>query len=240
MKKKFLFIFLFMVLGVASGFLTYKVILLSKKVAVPDLKGQPPQAAMNALKDLGLRFEIKSEDFDPVVPQGYIVSQEPAPGENVRLDTPVQVALSLGPSTPRTPSVLGKTLDEAVSLLNAAGLKILNIISIYSGNQPKGTIIAQDPNLDEKSGPVSVIVSNGPSEVSYYCPDFTGMSIAQAQNLAAGLGLEPVFDNAVGFGAGGQNVISQKPDPGAKIAAGQKVFLSLGQPNVMGPAMGNI
>ena len=237
MKKKALLIFLFVLLGIASGFLTYKVIIMNKKVAVPDLKGSSPVAAMSKLRDLGLKLEVNGKDFDPVIPPGFIITQEPAAGGSAGLDSAVKVVLSLGPATPLMPSVLGSNLEEAVSSLEKSGLKVLKTIPVYSDNMAKGTVIAQDPNPGEKSGPVSLIVSNGPSEVSYYCPDFMGMSIAQAQNLTAALGLEPVFEGSSGV-EGDQAVSSQKPGPGAKIIAGQKVVLFLGPPEGNSPLGG--
>ncbi len=230
----------------ASGFLTYRVILLNKTVAVPDLKGKPPEAAISELRDLGLKMKVTGKDFDPVVPPGSIIAQDPAAGESARLDSLVKVALSLGPATPRMPSVIGMSLADAVSFLAKSGLKVLKTILIYSGNSPKGTVMAQDPNPGEKSGPVSLVVSKGPSEVSYYCPDFTGMGIAQAQSLTTALGLQPVFEGNQGPGdagpGSGQTVSSQKPEPGARVSPGQKVYFFLGAargsgaPGLNGPA----
>ncbi len=239
MKKKILLFFLFILLGIGSGFLTYKVIILNKKVAVPDLKGQKPEAALSELTDIGLKLKVKGKNFDPVIPPGFILTQEPAAGESARLDSSVKVVLSLGPSTAQMPSVLGKNLADAVSFLERAGLKVLKTISVYSGNWPKGAVMAQDPNPGEKSGPVSLIVSNGPSEVSYYCPDFTGMSVAQAQNVTTALGLAPVFNSGMGGNSGMDVAVSsQKPGPGAKIVAGQKVFLFLGPADANSPLNG--
>ncbi len=232
MKKNILLVFLFVFLGAASGFLTYKVILLNKRVTVPDLKGKPPEAADSELSDLGLKMKVTGKDFDPVVPPGSVTAQEPAADTSVKLDSIVKVALSLGPATPRMPSVIGRDLADAVSFLEKSGLRVLKTIFVHSGNIPKGTVMAQDPNPGEKSGPVSLIVSSGPSEVSYYCPDFTGMALAQAQNLSTALGLQPVVEGGpANTGPGsGQTVASQKPGPGDRVFPGQEVFLFMSAP----------
>ena len=65
--------------------------------AVPDLRGKTETDAFNLLAAAGLRFGVKTEVFDPVVPAGQIVSQSPPGGSIVNAQTPVDYSLSKGP-----------------------------------------------------------------------------------------------------------------------------------------------
>lgn len=224
MLKKILYFFLFLFLGVASGFLTYKVILFNKKVAVPELKGQAPEAARGVLRDLGLRLRVTGKGFDPIIPPGSIIGQVPEAGRKLRIDSTVKVIVSEGPETARMPSVLGLKLEDANALLKREGLGVQETISVQSDTVPAGVVIAQAPDPNEKTGPVTLVASGGPPRVSYYCPDFRLMSADEARTLGQALGLELVFGNA---GPPSSVVASQKPDPGSEVTEGQKVFLEL-------------
>ncbi|MDA8171640.1 MAG: PASTA domain-containing protein [Nitrospiraceae bacterium] len=224
MLKKILYFFLLLFLGAASGFVTYKVILINKKVAVPELKGQTPEAARGMLRDLGLRLQVTGKGFDPIIAPGGIISQEPEAGRQSRIDSTVRVIISEGPETARMPSVLGQKIPDALELLNKDGLGVTKTIHVQSDTAPAGAIIAQDPEPGEKTGPVTIVASDGPPHVSYYCPDFRLMSVEEVRTLCQALGLEPVFGNS---GPPASLVASQKPEAGSEITEGQKVFLEL-------------
>ncbi|MDA8387305.1 MAG: PASTA domain-containing protein [Nitrospiraceae bacterium] len=222
--RRFFYLFLLLLLGAGSGFLTYKLILRNKTVSVPELTGQPPEAARGLLRDLGLRLRIAGRQFDPVVPPGDIDSQDPAEGQPIKIDSAVTVTISEGPATERMPSVLGLQIGDAVALLSKDSLVASETIRVHSDRVPAGAVIAQDPEPGEKTGPVHLIASDGPLQVSYYCPDFKGMSAAQAQDLCQALGIDPVF---AGSGPPAGTVKAQSPAPGSRIGPGQKVFMEL-------------
>jgi serine/threonine-protein kinase len=73
-------------------------------VQVPDLKNQTERDAITALFAENLRPGISTEAFDPVVPEGLIVSQEPPFGAQVARQTQVNYVISLGPEPTPTPS----------------------------------------------------------------------------------------------------------------------------------------
>ena len=215
---------LLLALAAGAGYLTYRITLMNKKVSVPGLAGQTPEAARATLRDLGLKLRIAGKAFDPIVLPGDIQSQDPQPGQQVRIDSTVKVTISEGPQTRRMPSVLGLADGQAVSLLGGQGLAVAEEIRVHSDRIPAGVVIAQDPQPGEKTGPVVLIASAGPLHVSYYCPDFSMMAAEEAQGICQALGIEPVFVNA---GPGGQTVKAQSPAPGSKITPGQKVFMEL-------------
>ena len=222
----FFYLVLLLLLAAGSGYLSYRLILRNKMVSVPGLTGQSPEAASASLQDAGLKLRIEGKAFDPVVPPGDIQGQEPGPGRQVRINSTVKVIISEGPETKRMPSVLGLTAAQAVSLLGKEDLVAAEVIQVRSNRIPAGVVIAQNPQPEEKTGPVRLIASAGPGEVSYYCPDFRQMTVAKAQGICQALGLDPVF---VGGGSGSktQTVNGQSPAPGSKVMPGQKVFMEL-------------
>jgi eukaryotic-like serine/threonine-protein kinase len=73
-------------------------------VAVPDLRNLSETDAFNALAGAGLSLGPKTEDFDPTIPAGFVVSQNPSPGVVVNKGTPVAYVLSKGPEPSPSPS----------------------------------------------------------------------------------------------------------------------------------------
>ena len=222
--RKFLYLFLLLLLGAGSGFLTYKVILMNKTVSVPKLKGLSPGDARGLLRDIGLKLRIEGKTFDPVVPQGDIQYQDPGEGQQAKIDSTVKVIISEGPETRLMPSVLGLRIGDAISLLGKEGLVAAETIQVHSDRIPAGVVIAQDPEPGEKTGPVRLVASAGPLHVSYYCPDFKQMDADAARGICQALGIEPVF---IDTGSQGKTVKSQSPAPGSRVVQGQKVFMEL-------------
>ena len=52
-------------------------------VAVPDLRGRIEQDAVNLIAAAGLTIGTRTEDFDPFIPAGSVVSNDPGPNEVV-------------------------------------------------------------------------------------------------------------------------------------------------------------
>jgi beta-lactam-binding protein with PASTA domain len=93
---------------------------------------------------------------------------------------------------------------------------------VHTDASPKGTIIAQRPEPDEPlTDTITVLVSAGPQEVSYSCPDFQSRTLASAKELAAKLGLVVEVKGA------GDLVKAQKPKPGTVVKAGETITLEL-------------
>jgi len=70
------------------------------------------------------------------------------------------------------------------------GLSLGKVISVHSDSVEKGKIIAQKPEPHERlTGKIIVLVSQGPHELLYYCPDFTNKSIENARETADKMGL---------------------------------------------------
>ncbi len=71
---------------------------------VPDLRNLPEANAVAAIQAAGLVVGTRSEAFDPAVPTGSIISQDPRAGLPVAPGTTVNYVVSKGPEPSPTPS----------------------------------------------------------------------------------------------------------------------------------------
>lgn len=217
-----LFFALFILLGLSFGFLTFKILSFSRTVEVPSLNNLTMLEANEALSRSGLYLKIEGEDFDSAIQTGRIIRQDIPAGNKVKEKRPIKVVVSKGPRVFSIPQLVQKLLPDAESLLMQNGLGIGEVIYIHSDSVEKGRIIAQKPGPDEKlRDKITVLVSLGPFELIYVCPDFLDKSIENAKETAGTIGL--LLDVK---GAG--NIIgAQKPKPGTLVKNTDKIFLQL-------------
>ncbi|HXX56536.1 MAG TPA: PASTA domain-containing protein [Thermodesulfovibrionales bacterium] len=224
------YIFGFVLMGLLSGYLTFKIMSFSKTVDVPDLKGKTLVEANDLLKRNGLYLKVEGEEYDPVVASGRIVRQEIPAGNKVKEQRGVSVFLSRGPKVLSVPGLVGQSLHDAESVIAKSGLKVEKVIHVHSRTAEKDTVISQRPNPEEAmKDSFSLVVSMGPYDIIYYCPDFSGRSRDDAADLAEKLGLK------IEFAGEGERVRSQKPKPNAQIKSGETIRLKLeGEPLIHG------
>ncbi len=218
-----LYIFFFISLGLIFGYLTFKILSFSRTVDVPDLYGKNLVEANALLTGKGLYLKIEGEDFDPAMMPGHILKQDVPAKKKVKEGRGIKVIVSKGPRVQWIPLLVNETLSNAESILLQKGLKISKVIRIHSDKIEKDRVIAQRPEPTEKvSDYITLLVSLGPHEVIYYCPDFNGMTVEEAKELIDRLNLR------VETGASGNYVRAQKPKPGTYVKAGDTIYLQLG------------
>lgn len=114
----------------------------ASSVAVPDLTGRTTEEAAQLLESAELSLGGTSYVDDTSQKKDRIVSQEPAAGEKVAPKSRIKVNVASGFAI--MPDVVGKTQDEAIAALSAAGITRVVIDEAQSSSQyPVGTIIAQ-------------------------------------------------------------------------------------------------
>jgi beta-lactam-binding protein with PASTA domain len=217
-----LYTFALILLGLTFGFLTFKVLSFSRTVPVPDLYGKSLVEANKILTDKGLYLKIEGEDYDSSVPSGNIIKQDVPGGNTVKERRGIKVVISKGPKVKSIPLLVNETMADAESLLIKNGLKIGKIIMVHSDQVDKDKVIAHKPGPDEPvSDNITLLVSLGPYDRIYICPDFKGMPLEQANLLIKKLNL-----NAATEGSGGI-IESQRPEPGKQIKTGDTIYLKL-------------
>lgn len=92
-------------------------------VEVPQVVGMSEQQARQALEDLGLSMKLGEPVYSGQVPSGQVAEQEPESGK-VAAGSDVTVRLSQGPEYLAIPTVMGQSVDEAVTTLREAGFEV--------------------------------------------------------------------------------------------------------------------
>ncbi len=214
----------FVFLVVVSSYVTFRVMGAKKTIEAPDLTGKSLVEANKELLSKRLYMKIEGEEFSTEVAAGYITRQDIPPGSKIKEGRTIRVVVSKGPRIYYMPVFNGLTMDEARELALKENIKIRKVIRVHTESFEKGTVVAQRPAPEEKgSDSVTLLVSKGPFETLYSCPDFREMPLDEAKALAGRLGIEI---EPAGFGG---VVAEQTPPPGSILKRGETVKLRLRQ-----------
>jgi beta-lactam-binding protein with PASTA domain len=117
-----------------------------QSATVPDITGQQEAAAVTSLGNAGILASIV---FVPASdPLGTVVQQAKPAGTTVPFHSHVQINLSRGPNNnplESVPNVVGKTLQEAVSAVNAAHLRLIYLKYPVTSQAQAGKVVQQTP-----------------------------------------------------------------------------------------------
>jgi len=216
------YVFAFILLGLVFGFLTFKLLSFSRTVQMPELQGKSLVEANRLLTDIGLYIKIEGEDYDAAIPRGNIIKQDIPAGNNVKERRGIKVVISKGPRVSSVPMIVNETFTDAETTLLQKGLKIGKVIMVHSDIVEKDKIISQKPEPNEQvSDVLTVLLSQGPYDKIYICPDFKDMPLEQANVLIKKLNLKSVTEGS------GEMIEAQRPEPGKQIKAGDTIYLKL-------------
>jgi membrane peptidoglycan carboxypeptidase len=127
------------------------------------------------------------------------------------------------------PSVVGKTIDEARSLLRRAHFRVS--VRVTGSYLPQGTVISQDPAAGSQSVPKTVVtiwVSNGVAPI-VTLPDVVGQTVDAARSSLGGIHIfVTVVEQSVGLARNDGIVMSMDPAAGSKVKEGSSVTLFVG------------
>jgi eukaryotic-like serine/threonine-protein kinase len=115
-------------------------------VLVPNLVDRDQYAAIQALKDAGLKYQTARAYNDSIQP-GNVIGQSPAAGVKTQAGTVVTMTISKGAKpipTAGVPGVVGDTEATAVSRIQAGGfVPVVKMAPVLP--QDAGLIVDQDP-----------------------------------------------------------------------------------------------
>ncbi|MBO9555861.1 Stk1 family PASTA domain-containing Ser/Thr kinase [Cellulomonas sp.] len=147
-------------------------------VAVPTVVGLTEEQAKKAITDADLLYQRTEAASDK--PKGEALSSDPAAGTQVEKESTVTVTISTGPATTTVPDVTGKSVDEAVSILEGKGFKVdPNQTQDNNGAFPAGQVTATNPAANspvDTGATVTLSVSTGNVTV----PNVVGKPQAEA------------------------------------------------------------
>ena len=138
-----------------------------RQTTVPDVLNDPYSEATVTLQNAGFKVETQYAASDTVT-EGYVISTDPAPGEQRAQGSTIFVTISSGPveRTVSMPNLVGRTESEAKSILNSNNLAYADTTYIES-DQDEGTVIRQSIDAYEEVPEHTRIylwVSTGPAE----------------------------------------------------------------------------
>jgi serine/threonine-protein kinase len=139
-------------------------------VTVPDVRGDKLSTATFKLQNAGLNIGATEELYDSKYEEGTIISQFPEAETKVKRDTEVSVMLSKGAEPERVsmPRLVGRTLEQAKTLLTEAGLNLVQVREEENAAYSSGYVTSQsipDGTLVEQQTNINISVSTGGSSI---------------------------------------------------------------------------
>lgn len=135
------------------------------EVTVPNILGYSTSEAMSILKNAGLSGDITTVSFSRGV-SGIIISQEPKGGKRVKKGREIKLSVSASEPLILVPNLIGRSSQEAESIIINSGLSKGIVYGQNSGENP-GIVINQNPAPQDRvppGTPVSILISTGEAD----------------------------------------------------------------------------
>lgn len=133
-----------------------------KKVAVPDVVGMLRDDAERSLKNAGFQVTV-TEEASSEVDVGRVIRQSPLANQKVPEGSTVTIVVSTGPARVAVPNLVGRTKEDAESILNSLGL--VPDVSYVVDPVHVGKVVDQDPPAGtkvEEGSRVDIVVGRLP------------------------------------------------------------------------------
>lgn len=208
-------------------------------VPLPDLVGQKRSDVISKIRELGLKVSEERVN-DETAPAGDVIAQSPRAGTVVEGGATVSISVSTGPMTRTVPEVTGLPIEGAAFNLGKAGFQLGTITIADNPSVKKGSVIGTDPpagTVLARDTAVNMSISSGPPPVAL--PKVTGLKQADAAAELSKLGLiigEVTQTGSVADPLDGV-VLSQSPDPGTQMRAGDVVTVTVRRAAIPPPTL---
>lgn len=132
-----------------------------------DYVGKSVEAAAAYAKQKGLKTSIKKV-YNTKVKKGFVVSQMPKSGVEVKKGDKLSLTVSKGPKLYKVPNLVRKTEKQAAEALKKHHLKLGKITREYNSTIPEGLVIRQSDVAGKqlvKNSQIAIVVSLGEKPV---------------------------------------------------------------------------
>lgn len=218
------------ILFVVAAYVAFSLFVRRGVTSVPGVVGMTLAESRETLSDHGLVVEHDEEGdrYSDEVPAGKVLEQQPRSGTLVKRGGRVELVLSKGEHRVTVPALDGDALPAVQVTLAGRGLSIGETAQIFSGAQPLGTVVAQDPAAGVEVAPgtaVKLFLASGRGE-AYVMPDLIEESYRLVRRLfersefrLGSVRFEPYegIDRAI--------VLRQFPLPGHPVRRGDVISL---------------
>jgi eukaryotic-like serine/threonine-protein kinase len=131
-----------------------------EQVTVPDVTGLSQASAESRLRDAHLEAQVDEQESE-TVPEGDVISQDPAAGTDVTRNSTVTIAVSTGKPQVTVPDVVGMKEAKASSTLSRSGLTPSREEREVTDPTQDGVVIEQRPGSGadvDKGSQVTIVV----------------------------------------------------------------------------------
>lgn len=198
------------------------------RVTVPSLAGMSQKEAAAAVAEIGLSAQIGEEIFSEDIPAGRVISSSPAGGGKISQAGVVKLIISKGKERIVIPNLIGQTPDVATQQLADLNVRVGEILEVFSGKTPKGSIANIEPKVGAEvkaNSLVKLFVSKGSEQISLASYVGLGGEQALSELTQAGFDVLPTykFSDTVLIGL----VISQTPASAPQVDKGLEIILDI-------------
>lgn len=193
---------------------------------VPDVVGEPRDAATQALRQADFEVEVTTQASDDVA-SGLVISQDPGGDTEAAVGSTVALVVSSGPEQVSVPDVRQQGIDSARAELENFGLELGNIAEEENGDFSAGTIIRQDPGPTvrvARGSRVNVVIAEAPSQIAV--PTVIGNTATDARFKLEQAGFTVTSDEAPSDEPPGI-VIDVNPSEGTDVSRGATVTITV-------------
>ena len=215
-------------------------------ITIPAFVGGPLADAQAFADDNGLTLDPAYEETADAPPD-TVLEQDPVEGGELRPGGTLRLLVAAAPTTATVPDVRGQLEPDAVAMIVEAGLTAGDRVVRFNDTVAEGAVIRTDPEegtVLPVGSVVDYIVSRGPkpTPAPVVVPDLRGRSLADARDIADGLGL--VLDTTIEEtdAAEPDTILDQRPAPGGTGEPGGRVTVVVAQlpPTVLVPDLGRM
>ena len=189
---------------------------------VPEVRELPFEQASDVIEGRGLRAERRDQPYNPSIPRGAVVDQNPAPNASVKPGRRVYLYVNSGPQQMVTvPDVLTLSRNLATSRLGEVGLADVEVREDSVRSPYENTVTRQRPEPGEVVATrvkATLWVSPGLGEEEVTVPDVRGLAPVDARRELVGEGLWVDPTRSIGG-----TVTRQEPAPGDEVRQGTEV-----------------
>ncbi len=149
-------------------------------VIVPELKGIPLEAAEEACRESGLNLMVTGERYSGSAPAGYVLDQDPSPGEGLKGRRTVKVITSSGMQMEEVPDLAGTTLREAELGLESARLRRGSLSRVFTSDTGPNRVAASSPQGGSHAAigsSVDLLLFMTGEPAVFLMPDLTGKDL---------------------------------------------------------------
>jgi eukaryotic-like serine/threonine-protein kinase len=222
--KFMLHVFLLMVVGAISTFITLRLFTAGDTVVVPDLKGKSAAEAIQVLKNDGLQLKIYPQKrYSAHVPADKILAQKPEAKQKIKRGRSIEVYLSLGPEKAIVPDLFGETTRVASMTLEQRGLHQGKVLYVAKPGAEPDQVLAQYPAPGTElvgMRTVDMVVNTANQNMQVFVmPDLIGKPVTDVTTALEDAGLRVGVSQPVDYpGVEAGTIVKQNPPAGYKVS----------------------